>query len=157
MRPNQDHATLYTGHRLVSNSGFLPDLSRECGLPPVSMSSFTFRYVIGGSLSFVFIDSYQTRDTPRLPVTLNTLALYQSILRWFGGAPCWAPPVGLPPSHAQHSCQEIFANWLSLRTSSRFLGALPQRWKLVSFITGFVICFLMPSSSLEKVERDSLP
>ncbi len=110
MRPNQDHATLYTGHRLVSNSGFLPDLSRECGLPPVSMSSFTFRYVIGGSLSFVFFDSHQTRGTSRLPVTLNTLALYQSILRWFGGAPCWAPPVGLPPSHAQHSCQEASVN-----------------------------------------------
>ena len=157
MRPNQDHATLYTGHRLVSNSGFLPDLSRECGLPPVLMSSFTFRYVIGGSLAFVFIDPYQTRDTSRLPVTLNTLALYQSILRWFGGAPCWAPPVGLPPSHAQHSCQEIFVNWLSLSTSCCFLGARPHRWKLVSFISGLVISTFVPFTSLLKVVRASLP
>ncbi len=64
MRPNQDHATLYTGHRLVSDSGFLPDLSRECGLPPVSMSSFTFRYVICGSLAFVFL-IHTKREVPR--------------------------------------------------------------------------------------------
>ncbi len=123
------------GQQYRISSRLVPRVRKAPGFDVVS----TFRYVISGSLAFVFIDSYQTRGTSRLPVTLNTLALYQSILRWFGGAPCRAPPVGLPPSHAQHSCQEIFANWLSLTTSSRFLGALPQRWKLVSLMIGFVI------------------
>ena len=98
--PNLGSRHLYAGRRPGSMQ-VSPELILECSKPPVLTSSIRFRHLISGSLSLVSLNLTCHDLCHDFSLTLTTMALYHSSLRWFGACSCKPTPRDLPSSFVQ--------------------------------------------------------